>query len=191
MDIEGAPLPLLTRRIAEAPADFLAMPRIGAAGLVHVDAIARDVLSSRGIDVPITALAALSSPISPREHPRLALLICWLLVEPQLQWPNDPNALLALLLIRARELAVHLSAEAVIADDERREELARLTLMALGQRPAGESLVQARDRWLAVSTMERARLVDASRAAEQRARAIREALARKAAEESADKWSRE
>jgi len=42
-----------------------------------------------------------------------------------------------------------------------------------------------------VSSRERVRLAAASRAAEERARQIREALARKAAEESADKWSRE
>jgi hypothetical protein len=34
-------------------------------------------------------------------------------------------------------------------------------------------------------------VVEAAREAERRARAIREALRRKAAEESADKWSRE
>lgn len=191
MDIEGPPLPLLTRRLADAPADFLAAPRIGAAGVVHVDAVARDVLASRGIEVPIGALAALASPASPREQPGLALLMCWLLAMPQLQWPNDPRALLDLLLARTKELAAHLSAQQIVADDERREELVRLTLQGLGQRPAGEALAHARDRWLAVSTLERARLIHASRAAEERARAIREALARKAAEESADKWSRE
>jgi len=66
-----------------------------------------------------------------------------------------------------------------------------MPLASAGLRPAGESRNVAEDRWLAVSSRERTRLAAASRAAEERARQIREALARKAAEESADKWSRE
>ena len=58
-------------------------------------------------------------------------------------------------------------------------------------RPAGESVAQAQDRLTALSSIERNRLLAASRAAEERSRAIREALARKAAQESADKYTRE
>jgi hypothetical protein len=76
-------------------------------------------------------------------------------------------------------------------DAERREELARLTLARLGLRPAGESAAQAQDRFTSISSIERARILKASQQAEQRARALREALAKKAAEESADKWTRE
>jgi len=43
----------------------------------------------------------------------------------------------------------------------------------------------------ALSSTERQRLLDESRDAEKRAREIRQALARKAAEQSADKWTRE
>ena len=68
---------------------------------------------------------------------------------------------------------------------------APVALARLGFVPAGETPEQAADRLTAISGMERRRLLEASRAAEQRARQIREALARKAAEEAADKWSRE
>ena len=55
----------------------------------------------------------------------------------------------------------------------------------------GETVAQATDRLSAISGTERRRLLEASRAAEARARAIREALIKKQAEESADKWTRE
>jgi len=61
----------------------------------------------------------------------------------------------------------------------------------LDYRPEGESEAQAKDRLSALSSTERQRLLDESRDAEKRAREIRQALARKAAEQSADKWTRE
>src|SRR5437764_887594 len=78
-----------------------------------------------------------------------------------------------------------------IEDPDRREELVRVSLAAIGCRPAGESEAQAEDRLTSLSSGERQRVVEASRAAELRARKIREELRKKAAEESADKWTRE
>ena len=79
----------------------------------------------------------------------------------------------------------------IVTDPDRREELARLALARLGFRPAGETVAQAQDRLTTLNSAERARVMKAAQVAEQRARQIREALARKAAEESADKWTRE
>jgi regulator of extracellular matrix RemA (YlzA/DUF370 family) len=58
-------------------------------------------------------------------------------------------------------------------------------------RPAGETVAQAEDRLISLSSAEHARVLRASRDAEKRAQEIRAALARKAAEESADKYTRE
>jgi hypothetical protein len=44
---------------------------------------------------------------------------------------------------------------------------------------------------ITLNSTERARVMKAARVAEERARQVREALIRKAAEESADKWTRE
>lgn len=88
-------------------------------------------------------------------------------------------------------LATSTSADRFVFDPERREELVRTVVARLGLLPQGETATQAADRLARVSGVERQRLLDASRATEERARAIREALARKAAEESADKWTRE
>jgi len=88
-------------------------------------------------------------------------------------------------------MAVAAPAHRFTTDPERREELTRTMLARFGYLPAGETAAQAADRLAAISASERRRLLEASRAAEQRAREIREALARKAAQESADKWTRE
>jgi hypothetical protein len=83
------------------------------------------------------------------------------------------------------------AAKKFVTDPDRREELARVALARLGFRPAGETLAQAQDRLTTLNSAERARVMKAAQIAEQRARQIREELVRKAAEESADKWTRE
>ncbi len=78
-----------------------------------------------------------------------------------------------------------------IEDVDRREEFIRVALAAVDLRPEGESPAQADDRLLMVSSFERKRVMEAAKAAEERAAQIREALARKAAQEAANKMSRE
>jgi hypothetical protein len=46
MKEEGPLLETLTRRLSECPADFLAEPRIGARGRVHVGAVISDLLTA-------------------------------------------------------------------------------------------------------------------------------------------------
>ncbi|PTY01902.1 hypothetical protein DB346_10640 [Verrucomicrobia bacterium LW23] len=78
-----------------------------------------------------------------------------------------------------------------VSDGDRREELVRRTLRALDMRPVGESRPHAEDRMTTLDTVEMRRVAIASRIAEERARAIREAMARKAAEEAAATYNRE
>jgi len=194
MNKEGPPLGSLMRRIAETPPDFLLAPRIGTAGDVHVPAVVYDTLKARGVSLPLPELATFAGrdPKADRGRLSIALLVCWVLADEEL-WSTAPDIPGVLTLLRddAVELATQGPATRVIADPDRREELARLALARLGLRPAGESLSQAQDRLTALSSAERARLLKASRQAEERARAIREALARKAAADAADKWTRE
>jgi hypothetical protein len=82
-------------------------------------------------------------------------------------------------------------APSFVSDPDRREELARLALRALGLRPAGESAAQADDRLITISTVERNRVLAAARAAEERAQQVRAAMQKKAAEEAAAQYSRE
>lgn len=194
MNLEGPDLEILTRRLAETPPDFMDEPRIAGSGRVAVAALVNDVLRLHGGRAPLAALHGFEGGSARADRNRLALamIAAWLLAD---DWFLAARPAQALLLQTLRdvpaELAPAVPAHRFVEDAERREELARVVLARLGYRPQGETLAQATDRLAAVSAVERRRLLEASRAAEQRARAVREALARKAAEESADKWTRE
>src|SRR5262249_5083112 len=139
-------------------------------------------------------LAAFAGEDARRDRNRLAitLLLCWLLADDWFrQHPQSAEPLLKLLAEAGAQLAGQVASQRFVRDPDRREELARLALARLGYRPAGESAAQAQDRLTSISSSERARVMQASRAAEERARAIREALMKKAAQESADKFTRE
>ena len=193
MQQEGPILESLTRRLAETPEEFLAEPRIGQTGRVHVAAVVADLLRLLNAP-PASAPGQFIGNDVRRDRNRLAiaLLLCWLLSDDWFrQTKLDAAKVLELLDAQCNELATQVAARKCVTDPDRREELARLALARLGFRPAGETLAQAQDRLTTLNSTERARVMKAARAAEERARQIREALARKAAEESADKFTRE
>lgn len=194
MECTGPLLEALTRRLAETPPDFLDEPRIGSKGQVSVPALVNDLLAKYGARATVAALQSFHGQDAKEDRNRLALVmqIVWLLADDSMVNAGIPQKdLLRVLDETAGELAAENSAVKYVEDPERREELVRLTLKRLGLRPAGETEAQATDRLAAISAGERRRLLQASRAAEERARAIREALVRKQAEASADKWTRE
>ena len=194
MENIGPILETLTHRLAETPAEFLGEPRIGAAGNVFVPALVNDLLHLHGARAAGAALARFHGADVKADRNRLALVMIavWLLADDWFVAAGiAQQEVLKVLDGAVADLAAATPAPRFVADPDRREELARVVLARLNYRPAGETLAQATDRLSGISGTERRRLLEASRAAEQRARAIREALARKAAEESADKWSRE
>lgn len=194
MENIGPILETLTHRLAETPAEFLGEPRIGAGGQVFVPALVNDLLYLHGARAAGAALAGFHGADAKADRNRLALVMvaAWLLADDWFVAAGlAQQDVLRVLDAAVAELAAATSAPKFIADPDRREELARVVLARLNYRPAGETVAQATDRLSSISGTERRRLLEASRAAEQRARAIREALAKKAAEESADKWSRE
>lgn len=194
MNKEGPSLESLTRRIAETPLDFLAEPRIGKSGQIHVAAVVNDLVRELGGALAPDDLSGFAGKDRRADRNRLGmtLIICWMLAD---EWFRSarPGAqeLISLLRDEAALLAGQVAAGKAVSDPDRREELVRLALARLGYRPEGETTAQAQDRLTTLSSIERARVLRASRAAEERARAIREALAKKAAEESADKFTRE
>jgi hypothetical protein len=192
---DGPVLESLTRRLAATPAEFLAEPRLGAAGQVHVPAVVTDLLRDLGGPPLTPAQLAVFQPADARRHRNwlgLVLVACWLLHDP---WFRERAAFgpaaADFLTGGLAALAAHVQAPRFVADPDRREELARLALRGLGLRPAGETDAQAEDRLTTLSTLERERVVRAARQAEERARAIREAMAARAAEEAAAQYSRE
>jgi hypothetical protein len=190
----GPPLERLVRRLLETPPEFLDEPRIDTRGEVVVGAVVNDLLRMHGVRATEADLKPFRGSTAKADRNRLTLaaVVAWLLAD---EWflarGLAAPALLALLDGMAGELAAGAAAERFVHDPDRREELARLALARLGCRPAGETGQQATDRLSALSGAERRRLLEASRAAEARAREIRIALAKQAAEESADKWTRE
>jgi hypothetical protein len=129
---------------------------------------------------------------SDRNALRVVLVACWLLADPWFRARKDlgPKAH-AFLAEDLASLARLVEAERLVDDPERREELVRRCLAKLGLRPRGETEQQAIDRLAAVDSVERRRVIEATRAAEQRAQKVREELARKAAQEAAAKATRE
>ena len=71
---------------------------------------------------------------------------------------------------------------------DRREELVRMLLASIDVRPAGETIEQSLDRKATLDSVERSEAMQSTIAAEKRAREIREAMARKAASESASRY---
>jgi hypothetical protein len=185
---EGPHLEAMTRRLAECPAEFLGEPD----GDVHVPAVVSDLLSDCG-GVPLTAAeaAALSSSDEKgrRNRLRCILVACWLLHDPTFR--EQGRTLRPFLLRGLDEVAAYVKADQMVGDPDRREELARTALRAIGLRPAGEAVAVAQDRLQTLSSAERARVVREARAAEERARRIREELRRKAEEEAAAMYGRE
>jgi hypothetical protein len=190
----GPILEVLTHRLAETPIEFLAEPAIGGSAGVAVAALVNDLLYRQGARAPIEVLRRFDGQSAALDRNRLAVVMIttWLMAHEWFVAAKPAQAdVVALLSDALSELAAATPAHKFVSDPDRREELARIVLARLDYRPADESLAQASDRLSSISGSERRRLLAASRAAEERARDIRAALARKAAEESADKWTRE
>lgn len=194
----GPPLSPLLRRLLDTPGDFLVEPRVegkgGFTGELHVDALVNDTLRWLG-GPPLNAAqgAALRRGASAAEKNalKLASVACWLLSDPTFKGQRalaEPAR--RLLLEDLRALAGVIRPGDCVTDPDRREELARLSLAKLGLHPEGETATVARDRLKALDSAERLALAKAAAAAEKRAREIREAAA-KAAAEAASYYGRE
>jgi len=185
----------LTRRLAECPAEFLAPPRIGGAGRVQVAAVVSDLLRDLGGAALTQQQAApfqATRPKQERNRMSVVLLACWLLHDAWFrQTGTFAGQALELLTDGLGTAAEATTADRFVSDPDRREELARLCLRDLGLRPAGESIAQAQDRLTTLNAAERQRVIAAARQAEERARAIREAMRRRAEEEANAKAMRE
>ena len=194
MSAEGPQLEKLTRRLAETPEEFLEDPVIGSRGMVRADAVVSDLLQDLG-GPPLTdaeAAAFASSDPKRLNQLRLILVAAWLLHD---EWFTAAQKYAA----QSRAwlsgglgaLAALVAARLFVSDPERREELARLCLSALGLRPQAEAEGQAQDRLNSLSSVEREKVIRATKGQLERARQIREAMKKKAAEEAAAKAVRE
>lgn len=183
----GPQLDPLLHRLAECPEEFLSPPQ-------HIDVAALACDHFRALGLPIPAVRQRRSiAVAPAAAQSLMSVVLWLLHD---EWflarPELANATIELLQSDGlRRLASLVRAEEFVNDADRREELVRLCLKALGFKPAGESDAQAADRLTTLDSVERDRVIRDTRSAEARARQVREAMARKRAAEAAARYSPE
>jgi hypothetical protein len=196
----GLPVEQLTRRLAECPEEFLLKPRLTGSfdGQVSVAAVVADLLAALGALEPEEGLfpeevkAWTGASGEDRNLLRLTLVAAWLCHDPALRAAGDLGFPVRRWLLEGiPPLAAVVSAELFVSDGDRREELARALLDALGLLPAGETAPQAADRLRALSSVERARVIGATRAQQQRARELREKMASEQARQAAARYSSE
>jgi hypothetical protein len=207
MTIEGPSLDSLLRRLLDAPSEFLARstPASAAENDVQLTAVVHDVVETLtpldhegGVDrQQLDRFDAAWRTNRRGEAGQFALLLAWLVVDPWFveaarnSLAVSQDQVWSVFNTLAPALADGNVASAWHADAQRREELVRTLLGSLELRPAGETEAQAEDRLTRISSSQRRKVLAAAREAEQRAKAVREALAAKAAQEAADKYSRE
>src|SRR5689334_93010 len=110
MQSEGPILESLTRRLAETPEDFLAEPRIGNSGSVHLGAVAGDLVKLLGGTTESAELARLEGADPKRDRNRLsvALVMSWLLAD---DWFRQKKVPAAAVLDLLRQGATELGAQ--------------------------------------------------------------------------------
>ncbi len=182
----GPPLEMILHRLSHCPADLFEQAaqssRLTRALVCDYFRQSQPELASDQLDALLPAHTGLNMLWMP--------MAVWLLSD---AWFKDRPELQAALheLFKDPKLSALMELvkpDALVNDPDRREEFVRLLLQALDLRPAGETLEQALDRLNTLDSVERSRILRATREAERRAREVREAMARAKAQESASRY---
>ena len=190
----GPSVESLTHRLARCPREFLLTPRTGQTGKIHAAAVVSDLMGDVFGKPPDRATLGVfeDAKVEDGNWLNTVLVACWLLSDVWFQGKTELAAsALSLLQNELNALAGVVQADALVLEPDRREELARLCLRALGLRPPGETRKTADDRLNALDSVERHRVMMEAKKAEEHARKVREALAKKKAREAAAKVMRE
>lgn len=194
MKQEGPLLERLTHRLSECPAEFLDEPRVGNKGQVYVDAVVHDLVLDLGggfIEEETLGFCQ-TKDLKRRNLLRLILVCAWLFHD---EWfisaKEFAKPVLKFLKEGLIDLAGIVAADRFVNDPDRREELARLCLSAVGLRPQGETLSQAMDRLKSLGSVEHSQVLKATKAAMEHARMVREKMREQAAREAAARVSSE
>jgi hypothetical protein len=193
--METAPLAEWLRWIAEMPAALRQDPLPEDAPPLPVGAVVSDVceplLGARPSEEFLHAFVATDAGPAERNRLRWVLAACHVLWHPLVRGRHVRlPALQRALLEEPGTIAQAASADELTTSEDRREELARRLLGALGMRLPGETDSDARARLAQVDSWERRELAS-ELLARQRALRIAEELRRRAEAEAASKISRE
>jgi len=188
----------ITRRLSECPPEFLAEPRmLGEGKGIRIAAVVADLLEALGAQAGQGLRENEAEPLekvkaADRNLVRLMLVASWVCHDAWLRGPKTHAPKVKEFLLRGlKPLADLVNADLFVTDPDRREELARSLLGALALCPGGETVAQASDRLKSLSTVERAKVVTEMKAAQERARKLREQMAAEAARQSASRYSSE
>jgi len=209
--MSGDPISIqaLIRRIMETPPPFRETPQFrktadaAPEGRVYVGAVVADLLRALGGAALSAEEAEVYRPVKPSKAQqnlaRLQLLACHLMYAEEIRQPDAPDQERRERATRANrwlaeglaELAALVPARDFAVEQDRAEELSRLALRALEILPEGENAAGADDRLATLDSVERRRLVEKSRKAQQRAQELRRKLQEERARESVSKMMRE
>lgn len=179
----------LVRRLIDTPDVLLREPIIKTKGDLAVPAVVGDLLrflqGDNSADWP--DLQAFSSESGfDRNRLRLIVLVAYLLHD---EWFSGKTHLVSptlnLLKTELDGLAKRIEMPQFINIADRREELIRYCLSKLDLRPLGERQSQAKDRLHALDTIEAERVLQETKAAEEKARRLRAEIKRRLEEEEA------
>ncbi len=158
----------LTNRLASIPLAFRG--RVVGDAALRVDAVVADLFRDRATRrlerAEVERFFGYDAARARVRHLELVLIASWVLHDPAFAGaPAD--ALLALLDGRLATLAGHVMPRLFVEDAERREELVRTCLAALGRVPEGETAAEADDRLAVLDSVRRRALLRDARAREE------------------------
>ena len=192
--LEGPLIQSLSHRLSRCPREFLLPARIGKSGKILVGAVVSDLMEDAFGKPPDQRGLLVFSKVTDKDGNWLntVLVACWLLSDEWFKGKTSlANSVINLLGDVLRPLVEVVKADQMVLEPDRREELARICFHALGFRPSGESEKAAADRLNALDSVERHRVMLEAKKAEEHARKVREAMAKKKAREAAAKVMRE
>jgi hypothetical protein len=180
----------LIHHIKRCPAEFLAAPVRRGKGEVNSEALVNDVLRMLTQQPTAPAKVALAAERRSAAELLLIQICCWVLTHPFFAridngWFNE------VFWAQLAAVAPHVKSELWVTDEQRAEELARMMLKCSGYVPAGETSDEALDRFDAVNTVKRIRVIEETAAAEERAKRLRRQMEEQRAREAANVYGRE
>lgn len=196
----GPDLYILMQRLQNCPEEFFWSPAVANppknyTGKILTHAIVNDLLQGLGLvtdPIEIYELFNLKYSEANINYLQVILISAYLLHD---EWflnaQKYGEKAKILLSQKLKKISEIVNAKDFVMDSERREELIRFCLKELDLKPNGETDIHSIDRLTTINSIERQRVIEESKAAQKRAQEIREAIARKEAEEAASKWNRE
>lgn len=189
----GPSVTALTHRLLSIPGDFIVYQEN--TGILDISPVVSDLLLSLGqpaLSQQESEHFKAAGQTAEAKGLRILLCVCYLLDDPWFHgqsWGGEIRECLSHEWFR--ELAKIQAPGVFIQDSLRREELVRIVLNLLEIQPREETAEHSQDRLRTLDSLEEKSILQQSQAARKRVQEIREALARKAAEEAASKMSRE